>query len=513
MPIKLNGSSSGFTQIDAASVAGNNTLTLPTASGTLMTTGGTNTFTANQVIEVTDNTNAALRITQLGTGNALVVEDSTNPDSTPFVVDASGNVGVATSSPSYKLDANGQIRAYQDASAGSSVFIASNTSTANNTTKSAGISYQGRDTVGTVKEVANIWAYPVNSDWTASALGFWTRSGDVTSERMRIDSSGNVGIGASPSQRLDVFKGTVNSAIAQFTGNNSGRGLLISTAATTFADDTVKIDAQYATYGTMVLATGGTERMRISSSGNVGIGAAPAASQGRLQAINTGITGGTPAASGTTDANQIASLTAGSVQLRFGVTTPGDYWLQSSLASNFAVNTSLLLNPNGGNVLVGATTYTGAGVSIASPNGSGSYSIVSAGGTGFHWRFGNVTNGVVGGISTSTTATTYATSSDYRLKEDVQPVLNAAERLMTLNPVNFAWKSNGERVDGFIAHEVQEVIPEAVTGEKDAVDADGKPVYQGIDQSKLVPLLTAALQEALTKITALETRLATLESA
>jgi hypothetical protein len=91
----------------------------------------------------------------------------------------------------------------------------------------------------------------------------------------------------------------------------------------------------------------------------------------------------------------------------------------------------------------------------------------------------------------------YNTSSDYRLKEDWVAVADASTRVNALKPVNFAWKVDGSRVDGFLAHELAEVVPEAVTGEKDAVDAEGNPVYQGIDQSKLVPLLTAALQEAL----------------
>jgi len=105
-----------------------------------------------------------------------------------------------------------------------------------------------------------------------------------------------------------------------------------------------------------------------------------------------------------------------------------------------------------------------------------------------------------------------------------------------LNPVNFAWIASGERVDGFIAHEAQEVVPEAVSGEKDAMreeqyevtpavlDEDGNVVTeavmgtreviapQGIDQSKLVPLLTAALQEALSEIADLKTRVAALET-
>lgn len=104
----------------------------------------------------------------------------------------------------------------------------------------------------------------------------------------------------------------------------------------------------------------------------------------------------------------------------------------------------------------------------------------------------------VGSMSVTTTATAYNTSSDYRLKEDYQPLANAAARLAQLQPRNFAWKSNGERTDGFIAHEVQAVVPEAVTGEMDGEE------MQSIDHSKLVPLLTAALQEAFARIAALE---------
>jgi hypothetical protein len=144
-------------------------------------------------------------------------------------------------------------------------------------------------------------------------------------------------------------------------------------------------------------------------------------------------------------------------------------------------------------------------------------------------------------ISTTGTATTYATSSDYRLKTDAQPMVGASARVLALKPVNFEWISTGERVDGFLAHEAQAIVPECVTGTKDAMrdeeyevtaaveatyDDDGNeltaaveavmgtrsvPDMQGIDQSKLVPLLTAALQEALTKIADMEIRLSALE--
>lgn len=113
---------------------------------------------------------------------------------------------------------------------------------------------------------------------------------------------------------------------------------------------------------------------------------------------------------------------------------------------------------------------------------------------------------VVGSIGTNGSATSYNTSSDYRLKEDLRPIADASSRLAALNPVNFAWKADGTRTDGFIAHEVQAVAPQAVTGEKDG------EAMQAIDHSKLVPLLTAALQEALAKIALLETRITALEA-
>jgi hypothetical protein len=120
---------------------------------------------------------------------------------------------------------------------------------------------------------------------------------------------------------------------------------------------------------------------------------------------------------------------------------------------------------------------------------------------------------VVGRITHDGSSTTYSTTSDYRLKENVVSMDNASDRVKALKPCRFNFIAEPDStVDGFLAHEAQEVVPEAVTGTKDAVDADGNPEYQGIDQSKLVPLLTKALQEALTKIEQLETRIETLEN-
>tara|TARA_B100000886_G_scaffold339568_1_gene305442 strand:+ start:3026 stop:4570 length:1545 start_codon:yes stop_codon:yes gene_type:complete len=111
----------------------------------------------------------------------------------------------------------------------------------------------------------------------------------------------------------------------------------------------------------------------------------------------------------------------------------------------------------------------------------------------------------VGGIFSSTSATTYSTSSDYRLKENQVAISDGVTRLKQLKPYKFNFKENKDKiVDGFFAHEVSSVVPEAITGTKDEVDSDNSPVYQGIDQSKLVPLLVAAVQELIIKVETLE---------
>jgi hypothetical protein len=116
-----------------------------------------------------------------------------------------------------------------------------------------------------------------------------------------------------------------------------------------------------------------------------------------------------------------------------------------------------------------------------------------------------------GSISTNGTGTTYGTASDYRLKENIAPMTGALETVAALKPVTYKWKVNGSNGQGFIAHELQAVVPDCVTGEKDAVGKDGKPVYQGIDTSFLVATLTAAIQEQQALIENLTTRLNALE--
>jgi len=114
--------------------------------------------------------------------------------------------------------------------------------------------------------------------------------------------------------------------------------------------------------------------------------------------------------------------------------------------------------------------------------------------TGSVIRF-SYNGGFVGSISTDGSNTAYNTSSDYRLKEDLKPIDKPLEKVLNLNPLNFKYKSSGIRQDGFIAHELQEILPYIVTGQKDAVDEFGDPVYQEVDYSKLTPILIAAIKE------------------
>jgi hypothetical protein len=159
----------------------------------------------------------------------------------------------------------------------------------------------------------------------------------------------------------------------------------------------------------------------------------------------------------------------------------------------------------------GGAAETNGSITIYPNNSNGGAQAVwnrastTGGTTAFNFKNGGTQ---VGTVVYSNTATAYNTSSDYRLKENVVPLTGAIDRLNELQVYRFNFIADPDKaVDGFIAHEAQVVVPECVTGTKDEVDADGNPVYQGIDQSKLVPLLTAALQEALAKIETLEARL------
>jgi hypothetical protein len=189
-----------------------------------------------------------------------------------------------------------------------------------------------------------------------------------------------------------------------------------------------------------------------------------------------------------------------------------------------------------GNLLVGTTsssgklTVQGAGDTLFSKNTAASgFAIVAR--TDFTSSNGNIialvsSSGIVGTITTNNSSTAYNTTSDYRLKENVVPMTGALEKIAALKPCTYKWKATGEVAQGFIAHELQAVVPDCVTGEKDAVrtvdlhDDEGKvigtkeePQYQGVDVSFLVATLTAAIQEQQALITQLQADVAALKGA
>ena len=128
---------------------------------------------------------------------------------------------------------------------------------------------------------------------------------------------------------------------------------------------------------------------------------------------------------------------------------------------------------------------------------TGSYPVIAlknSGTNGYMMSFNNA-SAEIGTISSSGSNVAYNTSSDYRLKENVAPMIGALNTVAKLKPVTYNWKADGSDGQGFIAHELAEVLPDAVTGEKDAVDEEGNPKYQGVDTSFLVATLTAAIQE------------------
>lgn len=182
---------------------------------------------------------------------------------------------------------------------------------------------------------------------------------------------------------------------------------------------------------------------------------------------------------------------------RFRVLPDGEMRIGTTAASPFTVQVNVDGTAKTGGVYVKQDTAASYCLMLQNVATSGTRNLV-----GFY-KDGTTR---VGYISHDGTNTTYSTSSDYRLKEQVQPMKNRLELVKKLRPSTFVWKDGQIPGQGFIAHELKELVPEAVSGEKDAVDGDGNPVYQGVDLSFLVATLTAAIQELAAKVEALEGR-------
>jgi hypothetical protein len=386
-------------------------------------------------------------------------------------------------------------------------------------------------------------------------------------ESMRVNSSGNLGIGTtSPSARLHVS--TSSAGLAEplwlnnsqavgtnvgsrlvFTGTSSNNGLAAIDGA--FAGATTA-DGGYMAFNTRAVTSGTlTERMRIDSAGNVGIGTTSPTGKLDVSSGSAGISAGdlvVDTANKTVYVGRQSSVSGDNSYLIVrgrlngsgtnqaivitGDTTPygtGIYRPNNDVIGFSTLATERMRITDGGNVVIGKTSASGTaqgiflqgdGIYGFTKNESGTGPLgyfVNANGTvdnGYRFASFRVTSGFteVGTITTNGSSTTaYNTSSDYRLKENIAPMVGALETVSQLKPVTYKWKVDGSDGQGFIAHELQAVVPECVTGEKDAVDSEGNPQYQGIDTSFLVATLTAAIQEQQTLIENLTTRLNALE--
>jgi len=240
------------------------------------------------------------------------------------------------------------------------------------------------------------------------------------------------------------------------------------------------------------IATNSSERVRVDSSGNVGIGGTPVKT---LSVLPTSIRRmdfyvRNP---GTDDALVIRSQHATNNNIRDMILEGSFLRFFTGADSGSSGSESMRIDSSGYLLINQTSNVTSSYLQIKGAQPAISCESTSTGSVS-QVLFRNP-NGQVGSIGTSGTSTSYNTSSDYRLKENIAPMTGALAKVAALNPVTYNWKVDGSAGQGFIAHELQAVVPDCVTGEKDAVDAEGNPQYQGVDTSFLVATLTAAIKE------------------
>ncbi len=410
-------------------------------------------------------------------------------------IDSSGNVGIGTSSPT--------------TSYGKALHIHNPTTTGSNLRLTNSTSGSG---AGNGFEIVQLGVddYLINRE--AGAMVFYTNN----AEAMRIDSSGNllvsktsvdsgvVGVEAKANGTLvatvdgdtvsllnrktsdgEIFRLQKDGSTIGSIGSNttSGQSLLDLTATQNFR-----------------VLTNGSERMRIDSSGAVVINN----SGGDAQIYLGGTSGTTRMYLARSGADSFLwNVSNGNI--RFGTNNAEAMRIDSS--GNLLVGTALTseIDESGTRIVAGDAGFiehSRTSTTDTLPN-----LVLARGNDGEAIRFlrNDGSNREVGDIVLTTNSTSYNTSSDHRLKENVVDLIGATARLNQLAPKRFNFIADADTtVDGFLAHEVQTVVPEAIHGTHNEVDADGNPVYQGIDQSKLVPLLVATIQELEARITALE---------
>ena len=358
-------------------------------------------------------------------------------------------------------------------------------------------------------------------------------------QAMTLDASGNLGLGVTPSawatggSTKAIQVSTLGAVITAYGGvalganyylNSSIADTYITTAfACKYLQDTTTGNHywQVAPSGTAGTSASFTNSMTLEASSNLSVTGSISSVSGSLN-VGTG---------GTYNAGSLYSDSAWGMIFRAKQASPtiAEFmWANSADTERMRINSSGVLN-------VGTTTIGGVGGFTVRPLGTYCRLYLNSNGTNDVFDFSQ--NGTqVGRIQIATTQTFYVTTSDYRLKENIAPMVGALEKVALLKPVTYKWKLDGSDGQGFIAHELAEVIPNSVAGEKDAteeqeyeispaipavLDEEGNvvteevpavmgtrtvPVYQGIDTSFLVATLTAAIQELSAKVAALEAK-------
>ena len=358
----------------------------------------------------------------------------------------------------------------------------------------------------------------------STGIATWLVAGSTA---MTLNSTGlGVGTATIPYKLTVASPGSSNTMALINNTSNVSRLMFAENATPSNAYSAIEGDGRSTGY--IALRTNDTERLRVDSSGNVGVGVTPSAWTSSYRALQIGTVGaissGSSSAYGFTLSSNLYQGASGNQYITTGYagrydirTDNGNHvWYTSASGSGGGVillSTAMTLDASG-NLLVGktASSTTVAGSQVQ-PDGTFS-AVKGDANPGFFYNRSTAASGTialfrsnsvtVGSITQDGTNTSYVTSSDYRLKDSIQPLSGGLARVNSLKPSIYTWKTNGSSGEGFLAHELAEVVPSAVVGTKDAVDADGNPIYQGVDLSKVVPILVAAIKELTARVEALE---------
>ena len=355
---------------------------------------------------------------------------------------------------------------------------------------------------------------------------------------MYLTDAGNVGIGTSSpaaANKLQVASSTADQGIAvggttkqlRFSYDTTSNYGQINCADWGTGQTDLSIGGLDLLFKTGIYSL--VERMRIDSSGNVGVGTNSPNSWGKF--VSSGSSPQVVAVGGSGQGGQVSILGNAAttnpfiIGQGFNTASDGVAYISNQANADMIFRTNAIERmrvDSSGNLLVNTTTaFSNAKFAVVGPDVvnktiAAFYALGNGTTTSYNMMwFGYTGTGGSGAILANQNSVSMASISDYRQKTNIEPLGNALERVAALRPKRFNWvniEEQHEKVDGFIAHEVQQVVPEAVFGEKDAVREDGSHQLQMMDASKIVPLLTAAIQEQQAIIEQLKSRIEILEA-